>query len=216
MNLISPVDTQIIEFQDLGLRDYEPVWRSMQEYTANRDNYSLDMIWCLEHEPVYTIGYNGDKSHLRKNVSIPLIRVDRGGQITYHGPGQLIIYFLIDLKRRNCGIKSLVNLMENAIIKLLESYDVNAHRIDTAPGVYVDQKKIAALGVRAKKFGCYHGLSLNVNMDLKPFDAINPCGYKDLTVTQLKDLGGPEDLNRVSKDLSQFILNEFTQLAKET
>jgi len=201
---------QAIEVRDLGLQPYEPIWRSMQDYTANRNAHSIDMIWHLEHEAVYTIGLNGDSKHLLNIVDIPVIKVDRGGQITYHGPGQLIIYFLIDLRRRrHPGIKNIVSLLEDTVIELLAQYNIMAHKIKGAPGVYVKQKKIAALGIRVKKLGCYHGLSLNVNMDLSPYNVINPCGYKGLKVTQIADLGGPNQVDIVANDLTKRLLKSL-------
>ena len=200
-----------IGLEQLGRRAYEPVWRSMQEYTEKREPNWPDLIWSVEHDPVYTLGLNGDPRHRLQQSAIPMIQVDRGGQITYHGPGQLVLYFLFDLKRRQIGIKSMVHLLEEAVIRYLNQYDIDGHRIDNAPGVYVKNQKIAALGLRIKRKGCYHGLSLNVDMDLTPFSAINPCGHEHLQVTQLKALGGPGHLDQVSEEMNQILLSLFNQ-----
>jgi lipoyl(octanoyl) transferase len=174
----------------LGLRDYEPVWREMQTFTAARDADTSDELWLVEHPPVYTQGLAGKPEHLpRIDNGIPVVRTDRGGQITFHGPGQVVIYTLIDLRRRGLGVRLLVRKLERAVIELLATYDLDAEGREDAPGVYVRGAKIAALGLRVRNGCCYHGLSLNVDMDLTPFDAINPCGYSGLEVTQTRALG---------------------------
>ncbi len=175
-------------FSDLGISDYQPVWDNMRNYTLNRTPTSQDQIWYLQHTPVYTLGLNGKKEHVHQTDNIPLIPVDRGGQVTYHGPGQLVAYLLIDMQRKNLGIKNIVYAMEQAIIDYLDSLDIRSERLMGAPGIYVAGAKIAALGLRVKKNCTYHGLSLNVDMDLKPFNNINPCGYENMAVTQIKDL----------------------------
>lgn len=210
MGIQAQKSSNALKIKHLGRREYTGVWQAMKRFTETREHDAADQLWILEHEPVYTIGLNGDKKHLVQNVSLPVVRVDRGGQITYHGPGQLVIYLLLDLKRRHCGIKNLVSLLENALITLLAGYGINAHTIDAAPGVYVNQMKIASLGIRIKKNGCYHGLSLNVDMDLSPFDSINPCGYQDMRVTQLVDLGCPVDILTVSHDLCKILTQALT------
>lgn len=169
----------------------------MIAFTAARGADTADELWVCEHPPVFTLGLAGKASHLLTDIGIPLIKIDRGGQITYHGPGQVVIYLLLDLTRRDIGIRDLVTRVEQAVIDLLAENGVGARRLDGAPGVYVDQDagiaksvaKIAALGLRVRKNGCYHGLSLNVDMDLSPFSAINPCGYAGMAVTQTRDLG---------------------------
>lgn len=195
--------------RDLGLQEYQPIWKLMQDFTADRDETTVDELWCLEHPPVFTMGLNGKKKHLLNIKNIPVINIDRGGQVTYHGPGQLVIYTLIDLARLNFGVKDLVDSIEKSIIQLLKQYDVQALGKENAPGVYVDEKKIAALGLRIKRNKSYHGLSLNIDMDLTPFQQINPCGYSGLAVTQLKDLKPEFDLINVKTDLishlSQFL-----------
>ncbi|WP_083386176.1 lipoyl(octanoyl) transferase LipB [Methylomonas sp. LWB] len=175
--------------QHLGRRDYASVWRDMQNYTAERDSASPDQIWIVEHPPVYTLGLNGKREHLLRETAIPVIACDRGGQITYHGPGQLIVYLLADLRRLSLGPRQVVSLLEQAVIVTLSQYGISASARADAPGVYVDGRKIASLGLRIKRGCCYHGLSLNNDMDLAPFRDINPCGYPNLPVTQLADLG---------------------------
>jgi lipoyl(octanoyl) transferase len=173
-----------------GLADYTTTWREMQAFTDMRTVKSPDELWLLQHPPVFTLGRNGNREHLLHHTSdIPVIHVDRGGQVTYHGPGQLVAYPLLDLKRRRLGIQSLVGILEQSVINLLADYSIRAGRRDKAPGVYVDGRKIAALGLRVRRGCCYHGLSLNVDMDLSPFSMINPCGFTDLEVTRLADLG---------------------------
>lgn len=187
--------------RDLGLQEYQPVWQAMQDFTANRDETTPDELWCLEHPPVFTMGLNGKDEHLLNIKNIPVINIDRGGQVTYHGPGQLVIYTLIDLARLNIGVKDLVNSIEKAIITLLKKNDINALGKEGAPGVYVEEKKIAALGLRIKRNKSYHGLSLNINMDLSPFQQINPCGYAGMAVTQLKNLKDDVDSEKIKLDL---------------
>jgi lipoyl(octanoyl) transferase len=173
----------------LGLVAYEPIWRAMQHFTAERDADTADEIWLLQHPPVFTLGLAGKPEHLLRDIGVPLVQVDRGGQITYHGPGQIVAYLLLDLNRRRLKVRELVHAMEQAIIDLLADYAIAAARRPRAPGVYVGDAKVAALGLRVRRGCSYHGLSLNVAMDLAPFAAINPCGYSDLPVTQLRDLG---------------------------
>jgi len=176
----------------LGLVEYEPTWRAMQAFTAQRSPDAPDEIWLLEHPPVYTQGQAGKPEHLIAATDIPIIPIDRGGQITYHGPGQVVAYVLVDLRRRGYGIRELVTRMEQAVIDLLAAQGVTATRQAGAPGVYVEGAKIAALGLRVKHGCTYHGLALNVDMDLRPFAAINPCGYAGMRVTQARDLRIPE------------------------
>ena len=189
--------------RDLGLQDYQPVWQAMQKLTAERDDSTDDELWCLEHPAIFTMGLNGKKEHLLNINNIPVINIDRGGQVTYHGPGQLVIYTLIDLKRLNISVKDLVTIIEKSVIQLLKQYGINAQGKENAPGVYVNEEKIAALGLRIKHNKSYHGLSLNIDMDLTPFQQINPCGYKGLEVTQIKDLKPDLNLSDVKKNLSK-------------
>ena len=187
----------------LGLVEYLPTWAAMQDFTARRDAATPDEIWLLQHPPVYTLGLNGKPEHAPRDTAIPVIKIDRGGQITYHGPGQIVAYLLIDLKRRGYGVRELVSCMERAVIELLAEYGVMAEARRDAPGVYVDGKKIAALGLRIKRGCSYHGFALNVDMDLTPFAAINPCGYPGLEVTQTRDLGVSDGLEALSAKLLQ-------------
>jgi lipoyl(octanoyl) transferase len=180
----------------LGRTDYGTTWRAMQEFTAQRAAGSPDELWLTEHPPVYTLGVAGRAAHLPRVANgIPVVKTDRGGQITYHGPGQIVIYVLLDLRRRGLAVRPLVRLMENAVVDLLAAYGVAAAGRPDAPGVYVNGAKVAALGLRIRDGRCYHGLAFNVDMDLSPFHVIDPCGYSGLAVTQARDLGiadGPE------------------------
>jgi lipoyl(octanoyl) transferase len=173
----------------------------MQEFTAKRGPDTPDEIWLCQHPPVFTQGLAGKPEHLLRDIGIPVVKIDRGGQITYHGPGQLVAYLLLDLKRRNLGVKALVNRIEQALIDLLGEYEIAAKRRPGAPGVYVGDAKIAALGLKIKNGCCYHGLSLNIDMDLSPFSAINPCGYEGLAVTQLSALCEERSIERVGDRL---------------
>ena len=180
-----------------GRVPYEPTWRAMQDFTTQRDASTPDELWLVEHPPVYTLGQAGKAEHLLHVTDIPLVKIDRGGQITYHGPGQVVGYLLLDLHRRGLKVREMVNLIEQALIDCIADYGLDARRKDGAPGVYIDDAKVAALGLRVKNGCSYHGLSLNVDMDLTPFTWINPCGYSGLQTIQLKDFGvteGPEDV----------------------
>jgi len=183
----SPASGHIVA-QKLGRRAYEPVWRSMQDFTEHRTPETPDELWILEHEPVYTLGLNGKAEHILNAGNIPVVPVDRGGQVTYHGPGQVIAYPLLDLKRRRLGIRRLVTLLETAAIDLLSDYAVVGYAKPEAPGVYVADAKIASLGLRVRRGCTYHGLSFNASMDLTPFQGINPCGYAGLDVIHLDAL----------------------------
>jgi len=187
--------------RQLGQVEYEPTWRAMQAFTAERDEGTSDELWLCEHPPVFTQGLAGKPEHLLRDIGVPVVKIDRGGQITYHGPGQVVCYLLLDLKRRNLSVKTLVNRMEQAVIDLLTSYGVEADRRVGAPGVYVGDAKIAALGLKVKHGCCYHGLSLNVAMDLAPFAAINPCGYAGMAVTQLSAFLPSVETQQVAENL---------------
>lgn len=178
----------------LGSVPYLPTWEKMRTFTQQRTHDTVDEIWCLSHPPVFTQGQAGKPEHLLHTGNIEVVHTDRGGQVTYHGPGQLIVYFLIDLKRQNQGIRTLVTHIEQGVIEMLKADHIDAHTIAGAPGVYVDNAKICSLGLRVKGGCTYHGLALNVKMDLSPFSRINPCGYKDLNVCQTSDLGGAQTL----------------------
>ena len=188
-----------------GCVDYEQMWRQMIDFTATRERNTPDELWVCEHPPIYTLGQAGAREHLLADNGTPLIKTDRGGQITYHGPGQLVIYLMLDVVRRRLKVHELVFRIEQAMIDLLSSQGVAAIRQKDAPGVYVSQDatiaKIGSLGIRVRKKGCYHGLSLNVDMDLQPFSAINPCGYAGLAVTQTKNLGITLGLDEMARRL---------------
>ena len=200
-----------INVRVLGRVAYEPTWCAMQEFTASRGPDTVDEIWFVEHPPVFTLGQAGKKEHLLRDIGIPVVPIDRGGQVTYHGPGQLVAYLLIDLKRRGIGVKELVRRMEQAIIDLLAEYGIRAQRKAGAPGVYVNDAKIAALGLRIKNGCSYHGLALNLDMDLAPFSAINPCGYQGMAVTQLRDLGIEVDYGVVADGLLRNLEFQFAR-----
>ena len=190
-----------LTIRQLGRTDYETTWHAMQSFTAERDGATQDELWFTEHDAVYTLGLNRKDVRLASRDDIPLVLVDRGGKITYHGIGQVVIYLLIDLKRKSLNIPQLVNAMEGSIIDLLAEHNITANARSDAPGVYVDGNKIASLGLRLKQQCCYHGLALNVDMDLSPFSSIDPCGYKGMQVTQLRDLGIQTSTQEVGTDL---------------
>ncbi|BBL76901.1 lipoyl(octanoyl) transferase LipB [Methylomagnum ishizawai] len=194
----------------LGLKDYEDTWRAMRDFTETRGADTPDELWLLEHPPVYTLGMNGDPAHLLRASPIPVVKTDRGGQITYHGPGQLVAYLLADLKRNHLGVRSLVSLMENAAIGLLAQYGLKAMARPDAPGVYVEGRKIASVGLRIRRGCSYHGLSLNVDLDPAPFSAINPCGYAGLEVTSLAGLGIGARVADVMAPLAGEIIRRLT------
>jgi lipoyl(octanoyl) transferase len=191
-------------FRQLGRVDYEPVWHAMQRFTDTRGVDTPDEIWLLEHCPVFTQGQAGKAEHVLFPGDIPVVQVDRGGQVTYHGPGQLVAYLLLDVRRSGMGVRELVSRIERSLIDLLASYGVSANAKPDAPGVYVDGAKIASLGLRVRNGRCFHGLALNVDMDLQPFQRINPCGYAGLAMTQLADqIGGALDISEVSARLRE-------------
>jgi len=196
----------------LGLADYAPTLQAMQHFTTERTDDTADELWLLEHPPVYTLGLAGKDEHLPRIANgIPVVRIDRGGQITYHGPGQVVVYLLLDMKRRGLSVRPLVRLMEQAVIDLLGTYGVSAVYRADAPGVYVDNAKIAALGLRIRRGCCYHGLALNVDMDLAPFRDINPCGYPGLDVTQTRDLGITATPDVLGEQLIQHLTRLLTR-----
>jgi len=197
----------------LGRVPYEPTWRAMQQFTEQRDADTPDELWLLEHEPVFTLGMNADPSHVLAPADIPVVRIDRGGQVTYHGPGQLVVYPLIDVRRARLGVRDLVTALERAVIELAARYGIAAACRAAAPGVYVDDRKLASVGLRIRRGGSYHGLALNVNMDLEPFARINPCGYAGLAMTQLAALGGPDDVLRAGRELTPLLLPLLTRAA---
>lgn len=193
----------------LGTKPYVSTWEAMQAFTNGRDASTPDELWLVQHPPVYTLGQAGKPEHLLQTTDIPLVKIDRGGQITYHGPGQVVAYLLIDLHRRHLKVRELVNRLEQSIIDCLADYGLEAVRQDGAPGVYIDGAKIAALGLRVKNGCSYHGLSLNVDMDLTPFTWINPCGYSGLKTIQLKDFGVTEGPDQVAERLVGHLRRHF-------
>jgi lipoyl(octanoyl) transferase len=201
----SPLASPVVK--RLGCVNYLSTWRAMQNFTAARDAATPDELWLLQHPPVYTLGVAGRSEHLpRIDNGIPVIKIDRGGQITYHGPGQIVAYLLLDMRRRGLSVRPLVRIMEQAVIDLLADYGMTAHGRNEAPGVYVGEAKIAALGLRIKHGCCYHGLALNADMDLSPFHAINPCGYPGLEVTQTRNLGIRDSLGTLGAMLAEQLL----------
>ena len=193
--------------KSLGLVEYQPVWDAMKKFTAERNPETRDEIWLVQHPPVYTQGLAGKPEHLLHSTNIPVVKIDRGGQITYHGPGQIVAYMLLDMRRWKINVRELVRLMEQAVIDLLGEYGVAAQGRVDAPGVYVDGAKIAALGLKIKNGCCYHGLSFNVDMDLAPFANINPCGYAGLRVTQACELGITVSINELQAELAQNLVH---------
>ncbi|MBU6211881.1 MAG: lipoyl(octanoyl) transferase LipB [Gammaproteobacteria bacterium] len=198
-------DSSIIDrkplVRQLGRVPYLSTWQAMQRFTDERTSETPDEIWFLEHDPVFTLGMNADPAHVLVAGNIPVVKVDRGGQVTYHGPGQLVVYPLIDLRRAALGVRDIVTALEQAVILCVARYGIAATTRPKAPGVYVSEAKIASVGIRVRRGASYHGLALNVDMDLEPFQRINPCGYEGLTMTQLSALNGPTDLSCVAADL---------------
>lgn len=194
----------------LGEVDYLETWEKMQDFTNVRDKDTVDEIWFLQHPPVYTLGKNGKPEHILNAQDIPVINADRGGQVTYHGPGQIVVYTMLDLKRLKTGVRELVTLIEQSIIDLLAGYGVESCARRDAPGVYVNNAKIAALGLRVRKGCSFHGLALNVDMDLEPFSRINPCGYEGLEVTQLTNFVQDITIEKVVDDLQQCLVETFS------
>jgi lipoyl(octanoyl) transferase len=201
----------MLTIRNLGLQDYDTTWQAMQRFTQERNTFANDELWIVEHPPVYTLGLNGKREHLLTIGNIPVINSDRGGQVTYHGPGQVIIYVLLDIKRLNLGVRQLVTLLEQAMIGVLFQHDIVAVAKLDAPGVYVKDKKIGSIGLRIKKNCSYHGLSLNNDMDLSPFDDINTCGYSDLKVTQLSDLGVTISTKQLASSVIQAITKALSR-----
>ena len=195
--------------RELGRRDYEPVWRAMQAFTDTRTDVTPDEIWFTEHEPVFTLGLNAAQEHVLAPGDIPVIQIDRGGQVTYHGPGQLMVYPLVDLHRASLGVRDLVTALEQSVIDLVAEYGIAASSRCDAPGVYVDNCKLASIGLRIRRGASFHGMALNVNADLEPFSRINPCGFKGLEMTDLARLGGDRDLATVRDRLLPQLLKHL-------
>ncbi len=197
--------------KNLGRSDYHETWQAMQDFTNARDRDSADELWITEHAAVFTQGLNGRSEHLLAPGDIPVVQIDRGGQVTYHGPGQLVLYCLLDIVRLGLGVKGLVALIEQSVIDLLQDYGISAQGCGGAPGVYVGEAKIAALGLRIRKGCCYHGLSLNVDMNLEPFTRINPCGYQGLAVTHLTDFGIDDAVDAVGDKLATILIGHLSE-----
>ncbi len=193
----------------LGEVEYTETWQKMQDFTDSRTNDTADEFWFLQHPPVYTLGKNAKREHVLNARGIPVVNVDRGGQVTYHGPGQIVVYTLLDLNRLNIGVRELVSIIEQSIIDLLADYGVASRARRDAPGVYVNDAKIAALGLRVRKGCSFHGLALNVNMDLEPFTRINPCGYEGLEITQLNNFVKDIEIEDIVEGLQQQLLRKL-------
>ena len=198
-----------ITIRSLGLQDYEPLWRAMQRFTDTRTPETADEIWFTEHPPVFTLGLNASREHLIATGDIPVVQIDRGGQVTYHGPGMLMIYPLIDLKRLGLGVRDLVTALEQSVVNLAAGYGIDARARPDAPGVYVGDTKFASVGLRIRRGASYHGMALNVRVDLEPFMRINPCGYAGLEMTDLATLGGDGDLDVVREKLLPHFLRHL-------
>jgi len=205
----SPAALQPAVVRELGRQPYEPVWHAMQRFTDARDDATRDELWVVEHDPVFTLGQAGKDEHVLAPGAIPVLHVDRGGQVTYHGPGQIVVYPLLDLRRLGIGVREYVCRIEQAIIDTLLEWNIIATRREGAPGVYVGDAKIAALGIRVRRGCTFHGLAFNVAMDLEPFQRINPCGYQGLQVTSVLDLGGPDGMAAVQRVLLDELARQF-------
>ena len=192
---------RLLNFRDIGFRPLPDVWEDMKRFTDERDDKTQDEVWLVEHPPIYTLGLNANPAHILEAGDVPVLQIDRGGQVTYHGPGQLIAYVMLDLQRSRTSIRSVVQALEAAVISTVAIYGIEAYGRRDAPGVYVDGQKIAAIGLRVRRHCTYHGLAVNVDMDLAPYRNINPCGFDDLEVIQLSDLCDSIDIPRVQADL---------------
>ncbi|MGI9219486.1 MAG: lipoyl(octanoyl) transferase LipB [Woeseiaceae bacterium] len=195
--------------RNLGLQSYEPIWRAMQDFTDSRDATSRDEIWFCEHEPVFTLGLNSAPEHLLATGDIPVVQIDRGGQVTYHGPGQLMIYPLIDIRRAGIGVRELVTALEQCVVDLAADFDIEAASRCDAPGVYVEGVKLASIGLRIRRGASFHGMALNVDVDLEPFSRINPCGFKGLEVTDFGKLGAENNVEVVRDRLLPHLLRHL-------
>lgn len=207
-SLAAQVSEKIV-IRDLGLVEYQPTWLTMQNFTASRDAETVDEIWLLEHHPVFTQGHHGNESHLLSTGDIPVVQVDRGGQVTYHGPGQLVVYLLLNIRRKKFGVRELVARMEASIVELLAGFGVEAYAKPDAPGVYVNEAKICSLGLRVRKGCSFHGLAFNLDMDLEPFNRINPCGYAGMAVTRLTNIAENIDREFVKESLIEILVKRL-------
>lgn len=195
--------------RSLGRQAYEPLWRAMQDFTNERSPTTHDEIWFTEHEPVFTLGLNASREHLLAPGDIPVVQIDRGGQVTYHGPGQLMIYPLLDIRRAGIGVRPLVTALERAVIRLAADRGIDAECRKNAPGVYVDNRKVASVGLRIRRGASYHGMALNIDADLEPFSRINPCGYQGLEVVNLRDLGVGDSREEIEQAMLGHLLDEL-------
>jgi lipoyl(octanoyl) transferase len=204
-NVADQIDPRPI-VRRLGRVEYEPTWRAMQRFTDERNAATPDEIWFLEHPPVFTLGMNASAAHVLAPGDIPVVQIDRGGQVTYHGPGQLVVYPLVDLRRAKLGARDIVTALERSVIQLAAEFGITAEARREAPGIYVANKKLGSVGIRIRRHASYHGLAVNVNLDLEPFQRINPCGYQGLEMTQLAQLGGPGSVERAADALEPHLL----------
>lgn len=202
-----PVPPHIV--RDLGLVEYEPTWRAMQRLTEERGPETPDEIWLLEHPPVFTLGMNASRDHVLAPGDIPVVQIDRGGQVTYHGPGQLVVYPLVDLRRAGLGVRDIVTALERSVIDYAAALGIEAECRRNAPGVYVSGRKLASVGIRVRRGASYHGIALNVGMDLEPFHRINPCGYAGLEMTRLADLSGVDSVSAAAEALKPYLLSRL-------
>lgn len=204
-NVADQIDPRPI-VRRLGRVDYEPTWRAMQRFTDERNAATADEIWFLEHPPVFTLGMNASPAHVLAPGDIPVVQIDRGGQVTYHGPGQLVVYPLVDLRRAKLGARDIVTALEKSVIQMAAEFGITAEARREAPGIYVGGKKLGSVGIRIRRHSSYHGLAVNVNLDLEPFQRINPCGYQGLEMTQLAEIGGPGTVERAADALEPHLL----------
>ncbi len=201
---------RLLTFRNIGFRPLPDVWEEMKKFTDERNRKTQDEVWLVEHPPIYTLGLNSNPDHVLEASNIPILKIDRGGQVTYHGPGQLIAYVMLDLHRSRSSIRSIVEALEAAVIRTVSVYGIEAQGRRDAPGVYVGDKKLAAIGLRVRRHCTYHGLAVNVNMDLTPYERINPCGFEGLEVVQLSDLCHGIDISRVRKDLEMMLRSSLS------
>lgn len=208
----------ILTVRWLGRKDYHPCWQAMQEFTQTRDENTADEIWLLEHAPVFTQGQNGKPEHVLNPGDIPVVQTDRGGQVTYHGPGQLMVYTLIDLRRKKLNVRELVSMLEQSVVDMLAEYNIHAAAKADAPGVYIDNKKICSIGLRIRKGCSYHGIAFNVALDLEPFSRINPCGFAQLQMVQFSELGGLNSTLETGRALMKYLMKNlrYTSLNDQT
>ncbi|MFT5675530.1 MAG: lipoyl(octanoyl) transferase [Paraglaciecola sp.] len=208
--------SQSIIIRQLGLQPYTPIWQAMQDFTDCRDDNTLDEIWLVEHEPVFTQGQAGKEEHVLAPGDIPVVKVDRGGQVTYHGPGQQMLYVLLNMKRNKLGVRDLVSALESCIVESLKPFGIQAYPRADAPGVYVDGKKICSIGLRIRRGCSFHGLALNVNMDLAPFQRINPCGYAGLEMVNCAELNGPKNMAEAGTKIIQQLCTLLAEINPES